>query len=315
MSRHSIQLLDAKQKITQFKFHEVYQKFISLGHKIWVKIACFFNKFSIPGKAGLIGLSLIFLIALLAPWIAGHSPRVSSGPPLIPPAWPHILGTDELGVDLWAQICYGARVSLLVGISTALLAGLVGGAVGIISGYIGGWVDKIIMRLVDIMIVLPDLPVMIVLAAFFGPSLVNIILVLALFSWVSPARIVRSQVLMLKEQNYIKAAEIYGASPWYLLWKHFLPELLPILVVNMIRLTGRAIVAEASLSFLGLGDPTSRSWGLIIHHATSFKGIYYTDFWKWWLFYPWLFLMLMVVSLAFISRDLERIADPRLGKK
>lgn len=313
MSNQSIQF-DGIQDVSRFKLYDIFNKFLSWVQRVWEKTAGFIGKLSPSGKIGLTLLSFIFLMALLAPWISIHPHRVSSGAPLIPPAWPHLLGTDELGVDLWAQICYGARISLLVGISTALLAGFVGGAVGIVAGYIGGWVDKVTMRLVDIMIVLPDLPVMIVLAAFFGPSLFNIIMVLALFSWVSPARIVRSQVLMLKEQSYIKAAEIYGASPWYLLWKHFLPEVFPLLAVNMIRLTGRAIVAEAGLSFLGLGDPTSKSWGLIIHHATSFRGIYYTNFWKWWLFYPWLFLMLMVISLAFVSRDMERIADPRLGK-
>jgi len=225
-----------------------------------------------------------------------------------------LLGTDELGVDLWAQICHGARVSLLVGFGTSLLAAFGGGLIGILAGYLGGWLDRVIMRVTDLMIVLPDLPVMIVMAAFFGPSLLNIILVLALFSWVFPARIVRSQVLMLKQQGYIKAAETYDAGAWYLIRRHFLPEVFPLIAVAMIRLAGRAIVAEAGLSFLGLGDPTSKSWGLIINHAISFKGIYFTPFWQWWLVYPWLALTLTVVSLAFISRELERMADPRLAK-
>jgi len=162
------------------------------------------------------------------------------------------------------------------------------------------------------MIALPNLPVMIVLAAFFGPSLVNIIIVLALFSWSRPARVVRAGALSLNEQPYIKMAAHYGASSFYLLTRHFLPELLPIIMVSMIRLAGRAIVAEASLAFMGLGDPTSRSWGLIIHHAVNFSGIYFTEFWKWWLFYPWLFLTLLVTSLAMLGRDLEKIADPRM---
>lgn len=279
---------------------------------MWRNICSFLGACSTTGKAGLVVITLVFLIALLAPVIAVHSPRASSGPALMPPGWPHPLGTDELGVDIWSQICYGARVSLLVGFGTAFLAAFGGGAVGILAGYLGGWVDRVLMRVIDIMIVLPDLPVMIVLAAFFGPSLLNIILVLALFSWVFPARIVRSQVLMLKEQSYIKAAESYGAGAWYLLRRHFLPEVFPLLAVNIIKLTGMAIIAEAGLSFLGLGDPTSKSWGVIIHHATGFKGIYLTDFWKWWLLYPWLALILLVVSLAFVSRDLERLADPRI---
>lgn len=269
--------------------------------------------FSLPGKISLLTILLILLLALLAPYIAIHSHQISSGPPLLPPGGGHPLGTGELGIDLWAQICYGSRVSLLVGLGTAFLAALGGGLVGIVAGYLGGWPDKVIIRLIDIMIVLPDFPLMIVLAAFLGPSLLNIIIVLVFFSWVFPARITRSQVLMLKQQSYVKSAETYGAGAWYLMWKHFLPEVFPLVAVNMIRLTGRAIISEAGLSFLGLGDPTSKSWGLIIHHATSFRGIYFTGFWKWWLLYPWLALMLMVISLAFVSRELERMADPRLG--
>ncbi len=268
--------------------------------------------FSTAGKVSLVLIILFLIIAIFASYLTAYSPHSSSGPNLSAPNGKHLLGTDELGVDLWAQIAYGARISLLVGFGTAFLAALGGGILGIIAGYLGGWTDKILMRLIDIIIVLPDLPVMIVLAAFFGPSLFNIILVLTLFSWVKPARIVRSQVLMLKEQSYIKSAESYGASSWYLIKKHFLPEVSPLLVVSIIKLSGRAIVAEAGLSFLGLGDPTSKSWGLIIHHALNFEGIYYTPFWKWWLLYPWLALTLLIVSLAFIGRDLERIADPRL---
>jgi peptide/nickel transport system permease protein len=279
-----------------------------------VKIIELVKEFSLPGIAGLVLIFIVLLIALFAPSISMHPHNIPSGPPLSPPGGEHPLGTDELGIDLWSQICYGARVSLLVGLGTALLAGLGGGLIGIVSGYLGGWPDKVLMRLIDVMIVLPDFPLMIVLAAFLGPSLLNIILVLALFSWVFPARIARSQILMLKEQSYIKSAETYGAGAWYLMWRHFLPEVFPVVAVNLIRLTGRAIVSEAGLSFLGLGDPTSKSWGLIIHHATNFRGIYYTDFWKWWLLYPWLTLTAMVISLAFVSREVERIADPRMGR-
>lgn len=270
------------------------------------------REFSLPGKISLLIIFLIFLAAVLAPCISFHSHKISSGPALLPPGKGHPLGTDDLGIDLWAQLCHGARISLLVGFGTAFLAALGGGLVGIIAGYAGGWVDKVIMRLIDIMIVLPDFPLMIVLAAFLGPSVFNIIIVLALFSWVFPARIVRAQILMLKEESFIKAAETYGAGAWYLLWKHFLPAVFPLMAVNMIRQTGRAIVSEAGLSFLGLGDPTSKSWGLIINHATAFRGIYFTEFWKWWLLYPWLALTLIVLSLAFISRELERIVNPRL---
>jgi peptide/nickel transport system permease protein len=272
------------------------------------------SSLSIMGKTGLLLIILIVFIAVFAPLVTIHPFNTTSGPPLSPPGKGHIFGTDELGVDIWSQICYGARVSLLVGICTAILAALGGGIIGMVAAYFGGILDKIIMRLIDIIMVLPDFPVMMVLSAFLGPSLINIVLVLALFSWVAPARIVRSQILALKKQYYIKSAVSYGAGVWYLIRRHFIPETLPLIAVNMIRLTGRAIVAEAGLSFLGLGDPSSKSWGLIIHYATSFEGIYYTDFWKWWLLFPWAALTLMVLSLAFLSRDMENLVDPRIRR-
>jgi peptide/nickel transport system permease protein len=274
-----------------------------------------FSRMTPSGRAGAFFLGAIIFLALAAPLLCSHSHRQMSGPALSPPGSEHIMGTDELGVDLWAQICHGARISLIVGLGTALVAGLGGAIAGVVSGYAGGLTDMIIMRMVDVLLVLPDLPAMIVLAAFFGPSLLSIVLVLSCFSWVHTARIVRSRVLGLKQRQYIRAAELNGASAFYLIRRHFLPEVFPLAAVSMIRLTGRAIVAEAGLSFLGLGDPSCGSWGLILHHATSFPGIYYTRFWQWWLVFPWFSLTLMVVSLALVSRDMEKIADPRLGKR
>ncbi len=286
------------------------------------KILGAFNKgwkiikdFSIQGKISLFILILVIFMAVFATCLSPYPYNFTSGDALMPPRNGHIMGTDDLGIDLWAQICYGARVSLLVGFGTALLAAVGGGLIGIFSGYVGGVPDKIIMRMIDILIVIPDFPLMVLLAALLGPSLFNVVIVLALFAWVTPARIVRSQVLMLKEQTYIKAAETYEAGTWYLIQRHFLPAVFPILTVNIIRLTGRAIISEAGLSFLGLGDPTSKSWGLIIHYATSFKGIYYTNFWKWWLVYPWLILTMVVMSLAFLSREMENLLDPRIKIK
>lgn len=275
--------------------------------KIWQEMTNF-------GRIGLLILLLLIFMALAASHLTWHPHNVSSGPPLAPPGKAHLLGTDELGVDLWAQICYGARVSLIVGLGTALMAGAGGGIVGTFAAYRGGVIDRLLMRLIDIMLVMPSLPVMIVLAAFMGSNIRNIILVLVLFSWSHPARIMRAQVLSLKEQGYIKMARVYGGSDLYIIFRHLLPELFPIVAVSMIRLASMAIVAESSLAFLGLGDPTSRSWGLIINHALNFSGIYFTPFWQWWLFYPWLFLTLLVISLAFLGRDLERIADPRMAK-
>ncbi|MDI3477271.1 MAG: peptide/nickel transport system permease protein [Thermoanaerobacterium sp.] len=271
-----------------------------------------FEQFSITGKLAMTVVILVMFLGVFANIMAVHPHDVPSGKSLEPPSSSHWLGTDDLGIDLWAQVCSGARISIIVGFGTALLAGIGGSMIGIFSGYFGGITDKIIMRLTDIMIVLPDLPMMIVLGAFFGPSMKNIILVLALFSWTIPARIVRSKILSMKQEKYILAAKSYGAGFIYLTIKHFLPGILPLVMVSVIRLVSKAIVAEAGLSFLGLGDPTSKSWGLILNHAINFRGIYFTDYWKWWVVSPLVAITILVAAIAFISRDLEKVLNTKL---
>jgi len=284
--------------------------------KKWEDIAStvcsFWVSLTLTGKIGLAILVLTAVMALFAPHLAVHSPFTASDETLQPPGNGHLLGTDNMGVDIWAQICYGARISLYLGFATALLAGLGGSIIGIAAGYWGGTVERVILRFIDIMLVLPRLPMIIFTAAFFGSSLENIIIVLAAFNWPGPARLVRGQVISLREQGYIIVAKSYGASFWYMLRKHLIPELAPIMLVSMVRLASRGIVAEAGLAFLGLGDPTSKSWGMMIYYATNFKGIYFTPFWQWWLLYPWLAITILVVGFALLGRDLERSTDPRL---
>lgn len=271
-----------------------------------------FKRLSLGARLGIIFVFLIIFIGVFGPYLSTHSHKVPSGKALEAPSREHLLGTDDLGIDLLSQIFYGARISVIIGFSTAILAGLGGSILGVIAGYYGGFVDKFIMRLVDIMIALPDLPMMILLGAFFGPSIRNIVLVLAFFSWTSPARIIRSKIISIKEESYIKMAESYGAGFFHLLRTHFLPEIMPILSITIIRITSKAIVAEAGLSFLGLGDPTSKSWALILNHGINFKGIYFTDYWKWWVMAPLLATMLLILAISTISRDLERIFNEKL---
>ncbi|MEL7565288.1 MAG: ABC transporter permease [Dehalobacterium sp.] len=276
------------------------------------KLAKIWKKFSLWGKTSAVMLVVVILVALLSPYLSPYSAHIPSGDSLEPPGGRHWLGTDDLGIDLWAEICYGARVSIIIGFVTAFLAGVGGSVAGILSGYYGGWTDRILMRITDMMIVLPDLPMMIVLGAFFGPSLKNIIIVLAFFSWTGPARIVRSKVLSLRETAAITAAKCYGAGFWYLTIRHFLPAVLPVVLVTMIRLVSRAIVAEAGLAFLGLGDPTSKSWGLILNHAINFPGIYFTDYWKWWMVSPLAAITFLVIAVAFLAREVEKLVDTKL---
>jgi peptide/nickel transport system permease protein len=279
------------------------------------RIGSVLSKFSIEGKIGLIGLSIFIMMAIFAPVISGYPPGEITGDSLERPGSAHILGTDELGMDIWAQICYGARMSLLIGLAVACIAGFGGGAIGILAAYKGGLADQALMRVIDVTMALPSLPLLIVISAFMGPSIVNVIIILVLFSWARPARIARSQTLSVKTHAYIIAARNYGASSWYLLRRHIFPEVLPILLVLVIGITSHAIVAEAGLAFLGLGDPTSKSWGMMLNYATGFRSIYFTPYWQWWLVPPLLALISLLLCLAFISRDLERVLDPKLREK
>ena len=254
-------------------------------------------------------------MAIFAPLITFYPPDKITGDSLESPNGDHILGTDEIGMDLWSQICYGARMSLTIGLAVALMAGIGGGVLGILAGYKGGAADQTLMRVIDVTMALPSFPLLIVISAFLGPSVLNVVLILVLFSWAKPARIARSQTLSIKNNNYITAARNYGAGSFYLLRKHILPEVMPILLVLIIGITSYAIVAETGLAFLGLGDPTSKSWGMMLNYATGFRSIYFTPYWQWWLLPPLFMLIFLLLCLAFISRDLERVLDPKLRFK
>lgn len=283
--------------------------------KIVSSIAKPLSKFSTEGKIGILGIICIIFMAVFAPVITIYPPQMITGDSLEAPGPEHILGTDELGMDIWSQICYGARMSLTIGLAVAFIAGFGGGAIGILAGYMGGYIDQGLMRVIDVTMALPSFPLLIVISAFLGPSILNVILVLVLFSWAKPARIARSQTLSLKKNNYIIAAQNYGAKPVYLLWRHIFPEVMPVLFVLIIGISSHAIIAETGLAFLGLGDPTSKSWGMMLNHATGFKSIYFTPYWHWWLLPPLFMLIFLLLCLAFISRDMERILDPKLKIK
>lgn len=264
------------------------------------------KRYSTAAKIAFLVLVIYILVALFANYLTPFVPNVSSGERLQPPTREHWLGTDNLSYDIWTQIAYGARISIIVGVSTALLSVSLGTTIGIISGYFGGKTDKIMMRFVDILSSIPTLPLMILIAAFMGPKLIYIIIALSILSWTRIARVVRSQVIVLKETYHVKLADLYGGKIFYLIRVHFLPVLMPIITINMVRQVSRAIVAEASLSFIGLGDPMSNSWGKTLNNAMNFPGIYRTDYWKWWMVSSLLAIFFLVLALSILSRELER---------
>lgn len=268
---------------------------------------------STAGKAALLILSALAALGLFSDSVSRCSAAEPSGPALSAPSWTHPLGTDDLGIDLWTQLCRGARLSLLLGLSASLLSVLLGGSAGCLAGFKGGALDAVLMRSTDVLIVLPDLPLFITAGAFFGPGTGTMIVLISLFSWTVPARLVRSRVLSICKEGYITAAVAAGASFAHLVRRHFARRLLPLLLVSGLRILGKAVVAEASLSFLGLGDPASKSWGRILHFAVNFKGIFFTDYWKWWVLSPLAALTLFVGSVAFLARDLETLLDGKLA--
>lgn len=186
--------------------------------------------------------------------------------------------------------------------------------VGVVAGYRGGWTDSLLMRIVDVVLVLPFLPLSILLAAYLGPSFWNLILILGLLGWARPARIIRSQVLSLRNLAYIEAAQVCGASTFYIVRCHILKAVTSILAIQWVQAASSAILIEASLAFLGLGDPTQKSWGTILYYAQA-RSAFLTGAWVWWVIPPGLIITLTVFSFALIGLSFDQVANPRLRQK
>ena len=234
-----------------------------------------------------LGIALFFVfVALFAPVLAPYDPTSFEFQPLLYPSLAHPLGTNDAGQDILSELIFGTRVSLLVAAVTSVLILLLATSVGTVAGYVGGLVDTALMRLVDIMLAIPRLPLMIVLAAYVGTGLTQIILIIALLSWPITARLIRSEVLSLRYRTHIQAARSFGGGSRYIIFRHLIPALAPILITSLVLQAGRAVLMEAGLAFLGLGDPTIKSWGLMMRYALSFSGIYFGPYWLWWLLPP-----------------------------
>ncbi|NLZ92444.1 MAG: ABC transporter permease [Firmicutes bacterium] len=258
-------------------------------------------------KFYLIILLIMALIFGYGSFFYPHSAARPEGISLQRPSKEHFLGTDDLGTDIFAQLSKGFFISVFIGITTAIIAMFLGGSIGMVSGYVGGKTDFLISFVINLFLSLPQLPVMIVVGAFFGQSIGNVIAIIALFSWAAIAKVVRAKTLQIKRNTYLHLAKSYGASFFYLFRKHLFTEVFPLLLINSLTVVGRAILQEASLAFLGLSDPLTRSWGLIINKAMSFTGIYYTDYWQWWLLPPVTCLVLTIYCLRMIAREAENL--------
>lgn len=268
------------------------------------------------GSVGTVGLLLIAILSAagaLAPWIAPYDPNEIISNPFEPPSSRHWLGTNDVGRDILSELIYGIRISMTVGFLAAAVSIAIGTSVGTVAGYFGGWVDVLLMRLVDIVLVVPFLPLMILLAAYLGPSFWNIILVIGVLVWARPARVVRAQVLSLRSLDYVDAARVLGASSVRVLRRHILPGVLTLSLAQFILAASGAILIEASLSFLGLGDPTAKSWGSTLYYA-QVRSAFLSGAWKWWVLPPGLLITAAVLGFAFTGFALEGALNPRLQR-
>jgi ABC-type dipeptide/oligopeptide/nickel transport system permease subunit len=224
-----------------------------------------------------------------------------------------ILGTTDKGADAWSQLVYGTRISLYIGVVAATLSTAVGVAVGLISGYFGGKVDELVMRVVDFLLVIPRLPLLMVLAAFLGPSVDTIIIVIVILGWTGTSRLIRSQVLAEKNKSYVEAARAIGATDTYIIFRHIMPNVTPLLFADVTLGVVAAILSESALSFLGLTDPSEPSWGRMLADA-QIGGAFGNGAW-WVVIFPGLMITAISLAFTFIGHTLDQVLNPRLRER
>jgi peptide/nickel transport system permease protein len=263
------------------------------------------NPLALFGMAVLAGF---MLIALLAPLIA-QFPRGYSADLMLPPSGKYPFGSDDLGLSVFAEVIWGARVTMLVGAIASAVSLAIGVPLGLAAAFYRGRIDAVVSSLVDIFLSLPVLPLMILVAAVLGPSIYHVALVIGAFSWPQVARVVRSQGLATAAMPFTEAARALGGTDWHVLWRHLLPDAIPVIVVNLVLTLARAVLSEAGLSFLGLGDPEQWSWGKILQNAQR-SGAFVTAWWQ--TLFPSVAILLLVIAATFVGTSLNEVMNPRL---
>ena len=269
------------------------------------------------GVTGLVILSFFVLVAIVGPMFidpAAIEPATADGPLLAGPSFAFPLGTDNYGRSVLLLMVEGARISLLVGFTAAMGTMLIGAGVGITAGYFGGTrVDTMLNGVTNWFLVLPWIALAIALTAVIGPTLVNVIVVIAITSWASTARVVRSQALSVKERPFLERSRALGAGHWHLISRHVLPNVFPILFANAVLMIALAILSETTLSILGLGPSDAISWGRIIDDSFSAGAL--TAGWWWWLIPPGLAIMFVTLSFTMVGFALDEVLSPRLRQR
>jgi peptide/nickel transport system permease protein len=272
---------------------------------------------------GKIGLTLMIIFALMAlasfftPLLGpmydpmtGVDPEISHA---TGPSWRHWLGTDFIGRDIFTQLLEGAKIAFMVGLSAAFISIVLGTIVGMLSGYMGGVVDTLLMRLADMIMVMPSLLILLLLAALFGQLIIwLIVLLIALLRWPGVSRIIRAQTLTLKQRPFIEAAKVAGASHFRIIFRHIMPNVLPLSFLYMTFRVTSAILVEAALAFLGFGDPSQVSWGMMLQWVWKTGHMFQAPY---WLLPPGICISLLTLSFYMLGRAMDEVLDPRLRKE
>jgi peptide/nickel transport system permease protein len=259
---------------------------------------------------GAVLLSAFILVAVFAPFLEPYGVHQQVGPVYAPPSAHHWLGLDDGGIDMVSLLIQGGRISLVVGFAAALVATFIGGGVGILAGYFGGATDVALTRVIDYFLVIPDVPLMIVVAAIWGPSLFHIIMVIGILLWTTTARIVRAQVKSVRERVYVKRARSLGEGNLRIVFRHVLPQIAPLMIANVVLTVAVAIFDETALAFFGLSDPSAVSWGTIIEHALGRAAIS-AGYW-WAIVPPGICVALVIVGCYLLGQAIEDALNPRL---
>jgi peptide/nickel transport system permease protein len=274
-----------------------------------------FGKAVIGNKMALTGaviLGIFIIVAVFGPIFLPFSTMEFGNVEdmLLPPSSEHILGTDDMGRDVFRNLIHGARISLIIGAVATVISMVIGTLVGIISGFFGKTIDNLLMRFTDFFLVIPWMPLMMVLAAILGTSLWNIIFVIGITGWAGTARVVRAQTLSVKERQFVERTVSIGAGNMHIMLRHILPNVFPLVFANTVLVAAVAIVSETTLSFLGLGDPTMASWGMMLHYA--FEGGATAAGAYWYYLPPGICVVLVVLSFTLLGYAFDEILNPKL---
>lgn len=269
------------------------------------------------GMAGLVFLAIIIFLALIAPLLAPEwmldVTKLLDQPRFAPPSFEHPLGTDDQGRELWVRMIWGARVSLLVGFAATAVSMIIGTIVGIAAGHFTGWTGGLLMRIIDFFLVLPSLILAIVLSSVLSRGVWTIVIAIGLTSWAGTARVVRAQTLSVESRDYIERSRVLGAGHWHIIVKHLLPAVLPLVLANTTLTVGSAIIAESTLSFLGLGDATLQSWGTVLKNSMDVSAA--TAGYWWYILVPGIAIVLVVLAFTLVGRAVETIVNPTLRSR